>query len=188
MTGDADAFVAGGSAFGLRVAAHGRADSGTAGDAEPLIEQSLFQRRQEQENVVLLARPAHQADAPDLSLDGAKAAGDFDSEFVEKLVANFLIFDALGDFHRAHGNQTVGGIGDEQLEPQGFEAGIQRLLVAALVAFCEPLKQMSILWRSTSSGTPASVATASTTRSAPSSSATFRKSSRRCMTPVEVSP
>src|SRR5437879_4437409 len=118
LSPDADAFVARGSAFGLRVAAHGRADSGAAGDAESLIEQSLFERRQEQQNVVLLARPAHQADAPDLSLDGAKAAGDFDAEFVEKLAANFLIFDAWGDFHAATGNRTAAGIGHDQSGPK----------------------------------------------------------------------
>ena len=58
----------------------------------------------------------------------------------------------------------------------------------ALIAFCEPLKQMSMRSRSTSSGIPASDATVSTIKSAPNSSATLRKCSIFCTTPVDVSP
>src|SRR5216684_8581658 len=58
----------------------------------------------------------------------------------------------------------------------------------ALMAFCEPLKQMSTRSRSTCSGTAASEATVSTTSSAPSSSATLRNGSICVSTPEEVSP
>ena len=58
----------------------------------------------------------------------------------------------------------------------------------ALNAFCDPLKQMSMLCLSTFRGTAASVATASTTSSAPHSSATLRNGSISVITPEEVSP
>ena len=56
------------------------------------------------------------------------------------------------------------------------------------MAFCVPLKHRSILCWSTFNGVPQSVATASTTSSAPTSSATLRKSSMGLSTPVDVSP
>src|ERR1700722_9849717 len=58
----------------------------------------------------------------------------------------------------------------------------------ALIAFCDPLKQISIRSRSTCSGTAANDATVSTTSSAPNSSATFRYASIFVKTPDEVSP
>src|SRR5271170_3226758 len=58
----------------------------------------------------------------------------------------------------------------------------------ALIAFCDPLKQISIRSRSTCKGTAASEATVSTTSSASNSSATFRYGSTFVKTPDEVSP
>ena len=58
----------------------------------------------------------------------------------------------------------------------------------ALMAFCVPLKQMSMRSLSMCSGTAASEATVSTTSSAPNSSATLRKPSISVITPEEVSP
>ena len=56
------------------------------------------------------------------------------------------------------------------------------------MAFCVPLKQMSMRWRSMLMGTAARDATVSTIRSAPSSSATLRKLSMSVITPEDVSP
>src|SRR6516162_5152741 len=58
----------------------------------------------------------------------------------------------------------------------------------ALMAFCDPLKQISIRCLSTCSGSAASDATVSTTNNAPHSSATWRNGSRSVTTPEEVSP
>src|ERR1700693_5520849 len=58
----------------------------------------------------------------------------------------------------------------------------------ALMAFCEPLKQISMRCLSTCNGSAASDATVSTTSNAPHSSATLRNGSTCVTTPEEVSP
>src|SRR5258708_38627607 len=109
-----------------------RADTGAAGNAASLVEQGFFEGREEQENVILLGRPAHQADAPDLALDGAESAGDLDAELITKLCANFAIVGARRDFDGDDCRQAVGGIADKRVQAQTFDSGARRLRVLAM--------------------------------------------------------
>src|SRR5882762_10377932 len=79
--------------FCLDVDAQGRADAGSRRRTVPLIGERFFNGGEELQHERLLAAVAHQAKAPNLVFEWAKAAGDFDVEFVEKLVAEFCIVD-----------------------------------------------------------------------------------------------
>src|SRR5258705_1718895 len=88
--------LAGGEGWGfcLDVNAQGGADAGSRRRTVPLVGERFFNGGEELQHEGLLTAVAHQAQAPDLVLEGAKAAGDFDVEFVQKLVAEFCIVDA----------------------------------------------------------------------------------------------
>src|SRR5258706_10360225 len=73
-----------GSGLHLRVTPNRRSHARAARHAEALIEQALFQRRQEQQHKRLLAAVPHQPHAPDLALHRAEPAGDLDVELVEQ--------------------------------------------------------------------------------------------------------
>src|SRR5215469_14527638 len=60
----------------------------------PLVEQRLIHRGEQLQNERLLAAIAHRAQPPDLPPGRSNAAGDFDIEFVQKLIAEFYIVDA----------------------------------------------------------------------------------------------
>src|SRR5438067_7911904 len=83
-----------GSGLHLRVTPNRRSNSGATRHAESLIEQALFQRRQEQQYEGLLAAVAHQSHTPDLALHRTEPAGDLDVEFVQQLIAHFPIVNA----------------------------------------------------------------------------------------------
>src|SRR5690348_2113284 len=97
-----------------------------------LIEQDLFERREEEQHIIFLARIAHQANAPELAFDGAEAAADFDIEFVEELIAGFGVVHSGGDFDAGDGNHAIFGIGNEKFEAHGFEAGDEGVAIVAM--------------------------------------------------------
>ena len=107
-----------------------RGNARARGKPESLVEQNLFERREEQKHVRFLARIAHQADAPHLALDRAQAAGNFDIEFVEQLAAHLSRLQFRRNVHGRDGNQAIGRILNEQFQAHRFESGDQGLLVA----------------------------------------------------------
>src|SRR5258708_34761627 len=80
-----------GRGFCLDVDAQGRADAGSRRNAVPLVGERFFNGGEEVQHKRLLAAVAHQAEAPDLVFEWAKAGGDFDGEFVKKMVSEFCI-------------------------------------------------------------------------------------------------
>src|ERR1700723_806777 len=117
---------------GVAVAFDGSGDAATGGDAQALVEQNFFEGGEKKQDVGVLVRVAHQADAPDFAFHCAEAAGDLDVEFVEKLLADFAVVDAGGNGDAGHSDQAVGGIGDEKFEAPTFEAGDEGLLIGAV--------------------------------------------------------
>ena len=116
----------------MAVAFDGSGDAATGGDAQALVEQNFFEGGEEKQDVGVLVRVAHEADAPDFAFHCAEAAGDLDVEFVEKLLADFAVVDAGGNGDAGHSDQAVGGIGDEKFEAHAFEAGDEGLLIGAV--------------------------------------------------------
>src|SRR4051794_18092900 len=54
----------------------------------------LLQRGQKDQNVRFTARVTHQADAPYLALEGAKAGADFDIKLLQQLLSHSRVVDA----------------------------------------------------------------------------------------------
>lgn len=81
-------------------------------------------RGQKQGHILPPCAVPHQADAPDLPGEGAKAAGDFDIVFVEQALADFEIVHAVGDDGSGQrgGAEGVGGAGRGA---EGFQPGPQ---------------------------------------------------------------
>jgi hypothetical protein len=75
-----------------------------------LIEHNFLESRQEQQNIRILGRLAHQANPPDFALGLADATGDLEVEFVQKLLSDFPVFKPAGNLYGSHGYQPVGGI------------------------------------------------------------------------------
>src|ERR1700719_1217767 len=72
----------------VRVALYCGAYACPTWETEALVDQSFFQGGQEQQDVLSLTAVAHQAHAPDSGFQRAQAAGDFDIEFIEELIAH----------------------------------------------------------------------------------------------------
>src|SRR5437879_8580918 len=85
-----------GSGLCMRIDPDGSSHAGSGRNAESLVQQDLFQRRQEKQNMFGLAHIAHQADAPDLAFQPPNASGDFDTEFIEQLPPHTPVIHALG--------------------------------------------------------------------------------------------
>src|SRR5271156_6687625 len=116
----------------MAIAFDGGGDAATGGDAQALVEQDFFESGQEKQDVGVLVGVAHQADAPDFAFHRTEAAGDLNVEFVEQLLAHFAVVDARGNCDAGHGDQAVGGIGDEKFEAHAFEAGDKGLLIGSV--------------------------------------------------------
>src|SRR5207245_5671098 len=84
----------------LRVTSNRRSYARATRHPEALIQQALFQRRQEEQHKGLLAAVAHETDAPNFALDRPESAGDFDVEFVEQLIPHFPIVNHAGNHTR----------------------------------------------------------------------------------------
>src|SRR5271170_7598896 len=68
-----------------------------------LIEHNFLECRQEQQNIRILGRIAHQANSPDFALGLADATGDLEVEFVQKLLADSPVFQPAGNSYGSHG-------------------------------------------------------------------------------------
>src|SRR5690349_6910348 len=86
------------SAFRVSILRRGHASTGCYLDAR--TPQALLQRRQHREHRPRPAVVAHEADAPDLALEVAEPAADFDAELGQHAFANRQIVNALRNEHR----------------------------------------------------------------------------------------
>src|SRR5260370_8892328 len=93
--------------FHLRVTLNRRSHARAARHPESLIEQALFQRRQKQQHVRLLAAIAHQPYTPDHALHFSESSGNLDIELVEQLIAHLHIINAVGNHHPRDRRQTA---------------------------------------------------------------------------------
>src|ERR1700683_3299737 len=75
-----------------------------------LIEHNFLECRQEQQNIRILGRIAHQTNPPDFALGLADTTGDLEVEFVQKLLSDFPVFKPAGNLYGSHGYQPVGGV------------------------------------------------------------------------------
>src|SRR6267378_5760173 len=118
-TGHASLTAHGGSGLHLAIAPNRRSHAGATWDPEALVEQTLFQRRQEQEHVWFLTAVAHQPYAPDFSLHRSESAGDFNVELIEQLIPYLRIVNATGNHHCRDRWQTIRRILHEQIQTHG---------------------------------------------------------------------
>src|ERR1700722_20042709 len=116
----------------MRINLDRRTDSGSRRRMVSLLEQHLFEPRQEQQHVLGLAAVAHQPDAPDFSAERTNAPGNLDAEFVQQLLTKPRLFDSRRDAHAGDRRQGVVRIGHEKLEPQSLESRDERLLILAV--------------------------------------------------------
>src|SRR4029077_14468353 len=113
----------------LRVTTNRSSHTSAVGHADSLSEQTLFERREEQQHKWFLAAVAHQSNAPDLALHRAEASGDFDVELVEQLIAHFHVVNAAGDHHGCDRWQAVRRVLHQQIQPHRFDARDQCELI-----------------------------------------------------------
>src|ERR1700723_695407 len=94
----------------------GRSHPCTSRKPESLIQQRLFKRREEQQDIRFLAGVPHQSDAPDFALDRAQAAGDLDVELVEQLAANPTVFNSGRNVDGRDGYQGIGSLLKKEIQ------------------------------------------------------------------------
>src|ERR1700739_2081158 len=93
--------------FRVGGAVNSASDAAAGSMTVALVEKSLIQGGKELEDEGLLAAVAHGTEAPDLSLQCADAAGDFNVEFVEELITKFGVLDRSGNHDRGDGDETI---------------------------------------------------------------------------------
>src|SRR5687768_15846548 len=74
-------------------------DAGAPIESMPLLGKKLLERSEKQQHVRRARAVAHQADAPDLSLEGAQAAADLNPKSLQQTAANFKVIHAGGNLH-----------------------------------------------------------------------------------------
>src|SRR5262249_33569279 len=79
-----------------------RGDAGIF-DLEALGLQRLFQSRQQQQYVVLIAADPHQSDPPDLAFEYPETAADLEIELFEQAAAHANVIDPVGNSDRIEG-------------------------------------------------------------------------------------
>src|SRR5207302_6003135 len=85
---------------------------------------------QTEEHELTLGRVAHGADAPDLALQLAERGPDLDTEIFDEPAPDAQLVDAVGhDDGRQEGKPTLARLLTEEREPQGVEAGTERITV-----------------------------------------------------------
>src|SRR5262245_31046534 len=78
----------------------GSRNPGAETSDRPLVEQTFFQGREEEQHVIRPAAMAHEPDAPHLAFEVAESAADLDAELREQLLSRGPIIRARRDADR----------------------------------------------------------------------------------------